>query len=288
MGKFQTTSNTEQTPTREEIVEALLVEAGTADQLPTDEDKLLGYLKLEQLSFDFMHELDFLPETQKRTLDLRAALSFNDRLVATQSGLSDKRKRFGIFHEIGHFILPEHRDKLFLDDDATLSWWTRSRIEREANEIAAELLFQGNRFTEEALSLPASVQTVTDMAPRYGASYESAMRRYAERHVLPCAVVVLDKVRRDSDELEFEDSEYKVHYTITSPLFRKRYFSALEIRDGATITGSELCEKTRWRGVDDIVEHRMTVGDWRFETEIFSNGYKIFQFVLPPKAALKT
>jgi hypothetical protein len=58
-------------------------------------------------------------------------------------------------------------------------------------------------------------------------------------------------------------------------------------QDGATITGSELCGKTRWRGVDDIVEHRMTVGDWRFETEIFSNGYKIFQFVLPPKAAVK-
>ncbi len=287
MEKFQPTSDTAQIPTRQEIVEALLQEAGTADHLPTDEDKLLGYLKLEQLSFDFMHELDFLPETQKRTLDLRAALSFNDRLVATQSGLSDKRKRFGIFHEIGHFILPEHRSKLFLDDDATLSWWTKARIEREANEIAAELLFQSNRFTEEALSLPTSVRTVTDLAPKYGASYESAVRRYAERHALPCAVVVLNKVRRDSDEMEFEDSEYKVHYTITSPSFRKRYFSALEIRGGGTIKGSELCGRTRWRGVDDIVEHRMTVGEWHFDTEIFSNGYKIFQFVLPPKAALK-
>jgi Zn-dependent peptidase ImmA (M78 family) len=287
MEKFQPTSDTAQIPTRQEIVEALLQEAGTADHLPTDEDRLLGYLKLEQLTFDFMHELDFLPETQKQTLDLRAALSFNDRLVATQSGLSDKRKRFGIFHEIGHFILPEHRSKLFLDDDATLSWWTKARIEREANEIAAELLFQGNRFTEEALSLSASVRTVTDLAPKYGASYESAVRRYTERHVLPCAVVVLNKVRRDSDELEFEDSEYKVHYTITSPSFRKMYFSALEVRGGGTIKGSELCGKTRWWGVDDIVEHRMTVGEWHFETEIFSNGYKIFQFVLPPKAALK-
>ena len=287
MGKFQTTSNTPQIPTRQEIVEALLLEAGTADHLPTDEDKLLEYLKLEQLSFDFMHELDFLPETQKQTLDLRAALSFNDRLVATQSGLSDKRKRFGIFHEIGHFILPEHRSKLFLDDDATLSWWTKTRMEREANEIAAELLFQGNRFTEEALSLPTSVRTVTELAPRYGASYESAIRRYTERHVLPCAVVVLDKVRRDADESEFEDSEYKIHYTITSSPFRKKYFSALEIPGGGTINGSELCGKTRWRGVDDVVEHRMTVGDSHFDTEIFSNGYKIFQFVLPRKTALK-
>jgi len=287
MQKFQPTSDTPQTPTAQEIVEALLVEAGTADHLPTDEGKLLGYLKLEQLSFDFMHELDFLPDTQKQTLDLRAALSFNDRLVATQSGLSDKRKRFGIFHEIGHFILPEHRSKLFLDDDATLSWWTKTRIEREANEIAAELLFQGNRFTEEALSLPASVRSVTDLAPRYGASYESAIRRYTERHVLPCAVVILDKVRRDSDELEFEDSEYRVHYTITSPTFRKRYFSALEIKGGGTIKGSELCGKSRWSGVDDIVEHKMRVQEWHFETEIFSNGYKIFQFILPPKGALK-
>lgn len=53
------------------------MEAGTADHLPTDEAKLLGYLKLEQLSFDFMHELDFLPESQKETLDLRTALIFS-------------------------------------------------------------------------------------------------------------------------------------------------------------------------------------------------------------------
>jgi Zn-dependent peptidase ImmA (M78 family) len=287
MQKFQTTSSTQQFLSSQEIVEALLVEAGTANHLPTDEQKLLGFLKLEQLSFDFMNELDFLPETQKKALDLRAALSLNDRLVATQSGLSEKRKRFGIFHEIGHFILPEHRDRLFLDDDATLSWWTKARIEREANEIAAEILFQGNRFTEEALSAPASVRTVTDLAPKYGASYESAMRRYTERHVLPCAVVVFDKVHRDSEEAEFEDSEYKIHYTITSPSFRKKYFSALEIK-GGTIKGSELCGRAKWWGVDDVVEQKLTVRDWHFDTEVFSNGYKIFNFVLPPKTSLKT
>jgi len=233
-----------------------------------------------------MHELDFLPETQKRSLALRAALSFNDRLVATQSGLSEKRKRFGIFHEIGHFILPEHRRKLFLDDDVTLSWWAKAQIEREANEIAAELLFQGNRFTEEALSSPTSVRTVTDLAPKYGASYESAMRRYTERHVLPCAVIVLEKAHHDSEEPEFDESEFKIHYTITSPPFRKKYFSALEIK-GGTIKASELCGKARRWGVNDVVEHKMTVSDWHFETEIFSNGYKIFQFILPPKATLK-
>jgi Zn-dependent peptidase ImmA (M78 family) len=283
--KFHVTNDSLQLLAPQEIVEALLVEAGTADELPTNEQKLLDFLKLEQLSFDFMHELDFLPESQKKSLDLRAALSLNDRLIATQSGLPEKRKRFGIFHEIGHFIHPEHH-KIFVDDDSTLSWWTRARMERQANEIAAELVFQGNRFTEEALNSPASVSTVTELAPKYGASYESAIRRYTERHVLPCSVIVFDKVHKDADEAEFDDSEYKIHYTVTSPSFRKKYFSAVEIK-GGTIKGSELCEKNRWRGVNDVQEQSLVVGDWHFDTEIFSNGYKVFQFVLPRKVHLK-
>ena len=285
MQKFHVTNDSLQLLAPQEIVEALLVEAGTADELPTNEQKLLDFLKLEQLSFDFMHELDFLPESQKKSLDLRAALSLNDRLIATQSGLPEKRKRFGIFHEIGHFIHPEHQ-KIFVDDDSTLSWWTRARMERQANEIAAELVFQGNRFTEEALNSPASVSTVTELAPKYGASYESAIRRYTERHVLPCSVIVFDKVHKDADEAEFDDSEYKIHYTVTSPSFRKKYFSAVEIK-GGTIKGSELCEKNHWRGVNDVQEQSLVVGDWHFDTEIFSNGYKVFQFVLPRKVHLK-
>jgi hypothetical protein len=120
-------------------------------------------------------------------------------------------------------------------------------MERQANEIAAELVFQGNRFTEEALDSPTSVTTVTDLAPKYGASYESAIRRYAERHVLPCAVIVFDKVHKDVEDSESEDSEYRIHYTVTSPVFRKNYYSAVEIK-GGTLKGRELCDKARWRG----------------------------------------
>lgn len=292
MKKFRSTSDTLQVPPAQEIVEALLVEAGAAGRFPTDEKKLLGFLKLEQLTFDFMHELDFLPKPQDTRPEIRAALSLNDRLVATQTGLGDKRKRFGIFHEIGHFILPEHRQKLFLDDDITLSWWARVQIEREANEIAAELLFQGNRFTEEAVNAPTSARTVIDLAPKYGASFESALRRYTERHVLPCALIVFTKIKEGSDEAEFEEAEYRIHYTITSSPFRKHYFSGLEVK-GDTIKGAELCDKGRWWGINDIVEKELVVQSaekhsWHFETEMFTNSYKLFQFVLPPEQAIGT
>jgi Zn-dependent peptidase ImmA (M78 family) len=290
MQKFQATNNSLQPPRPEEIVETLLVEAGAADQLPTNEAKLLDFLQLEQLSFDFMHELDFLPKTET-PIEVRAALSLNDRLIATQSGLSEKQKRFGVFHEVAHFILPEHRDKLFIDTDATLSWWAKARMEREANEIAAELLFQGNRFTEEALNAPTSVRTVIGLAPNYAASYESAMRRYTERHTLPCALIVFSKLPNDTEDAEFEDLEYKIHYTITSAPFRKQFFSAIEIK-GGTVKGTDLLRRDKWWGLKDVVESELVVGrpdnqSWHFNTEVFTNGYKIFQFVLPSKESLQ-
>jgi Zn-dependent peptidase ImmA (M78 family) len=274
-------------PAREEVVEALLDEAG-ATKLPTDEDKILDFLDLKQLSFDFMHEVDFLPKQGTKTPEIRAALSLNDRLVVTQSGLNEKRKRFGIFHEIGHFISEEHRRKLFnvnvhADTDATLSWWTKIRMEREANEIAAELLFQGQRFTKESLDQPTSVKTVLQLAPQYGASYESALRRYTERHLLPVALIVSDQVPKTSNEHSDEEQEFTLQYTITSPSFRKKYFSGLESSDAlrrSDFFGTGLFRK-------DVVEQELTVEAssgrcWKFETEVFTNTYKLFQFIVKP------
>jgi Zn-dependent peptidase ImmA (M78 family) len=282
VAKFRISSdNIQQTPGRQEIIETLLHEAA-ATRLPTDEGKILEFLELGQLGFDFMHEVDFLPKHQGKAAEIRAALSINDRLVVTQSGLSEKRKRFGIFHEIGHFISPEHRD-LFTDTDATLSWLNKVRMEREANEIAAELVFQGNRFTEESLNAATSIRTVLELAPRYGASYESALRRYTERHVLPVALAVFDKVPRDSGDEHEDEIEFKLQYTITSPTFRRKYFSALASKE--PVSQSDFFGDRSYP--NDIEEQRLTVeaGDghaWNFETEIFTNSYKLFQFILRP------
>jgi Zn-dependent peptidase ImmA (M78 family) len=230
-----------------------------------------------------MHDVDFLPKLGNKTAEIRAALSLNDRLVVTQSGMNEKRKRFGIFHEIGHFISEEHRQKLFVDTDATMSWWTKVRMEREANEIAAELLFQGNRFTKESLGYPTSVKTVLQLAPQYGASYESALRRYAERHALPVALIVFDRVPRTPNEQADEEAEFRLQYTITSPTFRKKYFSGLESKEPSR--QSDYFKGGLFR--KDVVEQRLEVEaadghSWNFDTEVFTNSYKLFQFIVKP------
>src|SRR5260370_1315206 len=60
-------------------------------------------------------------------------------------------------------------------------------VGKQANQFAADLLFQGKLFNEQCLSLDTSLKPVIELAPHYSASYEAAFRRYAESHVLPCA-----------------------------------------------------------------------------------------------------
>lgn len=285
MPKLRISSDSTGPIPHEEIVETLLLEAGTAGELPTNPQKLLGYLKLEQLSFDFAQELGGVSGAQDLPHNLRAILSPKDRIVATHSGMAESRKRFSIFHEIGHFVLPEHQEKLFADDDRTLSWWTKSRMEGEANKLAAALLFQGNRFSEEALSMNTSVRSVLDLAPRFGASYEAGLRRYTERHILPIALIVYEKAN-PKEESYVEDDKYRIHYTITSAAFRKMYFSSLSLSD-ETCSATEIYEPHVFLGLGQVVEKEIKIEregqtPWRFETEVFSNGYKLFQLLVRP------
>ena len=269
----------------EEIAEALLQEAGVLVSLPTDEVKVLDFLGLRQLSFDFGDEPDFVQHAPKLSEHLRAALSVNDRVVVTHSELGPKRHRWSVFHEIAHFILPEHLDKIFLDTDRTLSIWTKARLEREANSLAAELMFQGSRFTEESLDLPLSCQTVLQLAPQFDASYESAMRRYVERHVLPCAVIVYEKSPGALSD-DVDEAKYHVQYTITSGPFRRQFFAGVKTSVELT-SGSDIFQVHGSWNIGNVVQTELLVEreaapPWRFQTELFTNGYKIFQFIIRP------
>jgi Zn-dependent peptidase ImmA (M78 family) len=267
----------------EEIAEALLDEAGGLDVLPTSEVSLLDYLGLKQMSFDFGGEPDFVQVAPDISSKLRAALSVNHRVVATHSQLGAKRSRWSVFHEIAHFVLPEHVERLFLDDDRTLSVWAHDRLEREANSFAAELIFHGNQFTEESLDLPLSCQTALTLAPRYDASFESAIRRYVERHALPCAAVVFERAQTISGE-DLEDAKYRVHYTVASSPFKRKYFSGVQT-DPELTRGSEILQVPGASQIGNVVATELSMkkgdgGTWTFKSELFTNGYKIFQFLI--------
>src|SRR4030067_1013427 len=111
----------------EDVVEGLLQASGTKGRIPTDVGEILGYLNLKQLSFDFMKELDFVPEvTEKR--DIRAVLSYQDRIIATHKALHKNQTIFSMLHEIGHYVLPEHVEKFYLCNIEDLSFFARLSI----------------------------------------------------------------------------------------------------------------------------------------------------------------
>jgi hypothetical protein len=283
--RLRTTTRPEQDIPSEEILDTLLIEAGVAGKLPTDHKRLLEFLGLEQLSFDFMKEVEFLDSASESKGEIRAALHLAKKAVATQSGMGEKRERFSVFHEIAHCVLPEHNLKIFLDNDHTLSFWTKARLEREANRFAADLLFQGRLFTEQALNFDTSVRTAVDLAPQYGASFEATLRRYTETHVIPCGLIVYDKVATRDDSF-VEDDEYRIHYTITSAPFRKLYFSGVQMSAEKCKAAEIYGHGPAWR-IGQISEKELVVESegkekWLFETEVFSNGYKIFQFLKRP------
>ena len=105
---------------------------------------------------------------------------------------NDGKRRFVKLHETVHHVLPHQAAMLYADDHETLSPNTNVLFEREANQGAAELLFQRDQFAKDAADLEISVASVWHLRERYGSSFHAALRRYAEKHPDAVAAIVLD------------------------------------------------------------------------------------------------
>jgi len=273
--------------TIEDVVEGLLQASGTKGRIPTDVSQILGYLDLKQLSFDFMKELDFVPEiTEKR--DIRAVLSYHDRIIATHRPLHRNQTIFSTLHEIGHYVLPEHVEKFYLCSIEDLSFLTKLRLEAEANKLAANLIFQLDLFAVEANSFPLGCNVITDLAVKYGTSFEATARRYVEEHSQPCALVVYDKVEKHVEGLEFDEFPgFKAQYTITSKSFGERFFT--KVLEEEVVPGkSSVYEAYKKLDVTETVENKISIkvvgkGEFIFDSQLFTNGYKVFRLIYPEK-----
>ena len=121
---------------------------------------------------------------------------------------NEGKKRFVKLHETVHHILPHQQDLLYADDHETLALSTTRLFEREANQGAAELLFQRDRFARDAGDLEISTATVCLLADRYGSSIHSALRRYAETHDGAVAAIVLERTARSMSPPTWRREEF--------------------------------------------------------------------------------
>lgn len=209
----------------------LLRAAGVGVQLPTPKSQILEYARLVELG-----QID-LAEYEESFLDKAAdffhkamskVLGFLDRKSETvyiDPGLPDSRKLFVTYHEVTHRILPWQNITYTEDEEATLSVECMNVFEAEANFGAAEILFQCERFEQEARDYEVSVESAIHLGSRYDASCHAALRRFVERNHRPCVLLVLKQTARQHPGGQ---SSFYVTYSIPSTPFTMRFGDPLQ------------------------------------------------------------
>lgn len=112
---------------------------------------------------------------------LQGVIHLRAREVWVQPDLHVLKKRFVISHEIGHDILPAHRELAYLDDDIRLRPEVRLAYEREANHAAIEILAQGDMLRREADDSRLSITLLSELSSKYQISLQAISRYVVEQ-----------------------------------------------------------------------------------------------------------
>ena len=261
-------------------VEDLVVAAGLApsDELPFDESVLRRApaelaAKIRQLG---------IPSKIHAMLD-----RWERKVYINPEIQHDARRRFRAPHEVGHDILPSQRDWAYADNAATLSWLSKVRAERDANQTGAELLFQLDVFATMASEYRVGMAAVIDLANRFGASYQAALRRFAETHVRAVAGLVLDHSPSASEPLTFRRRE-----VICSEKWEDRFGRIDRWPDALAVPEFPFVAQAQTA----VLLERQTAGEMRLcdrslqvrdlRVEAFSNSYKVLVLLWEPQREL--
>lgn len=260
----------------QDIVRALLEETHQFEP-PTNAERVARHLKLTVRGFSH-REYGLDPR-------VRAFLWPSKRLIGVDRRLTSTRRTYSILHEIGHYVLPGHvtnlsREEKIVDEDRTLSAANVIKQEIEANNFAADCLFQLDRFEIYVGDMEINRRNIQNTADIFGASFEASARRWVERSLLPYALVVFNPSSSESD------APLTIMYTVTSESFRQNYFTRLT--PGQELPGeSQAYDLFRQFSYDAEVEEEFSIeisGEMKkFPTLLFSNSYRVFGLLQPAK-----
>jgi len=197
------------------------------------------------------------------------------------------QKAFKRLHETAHDLFPwQHIDDGrtgFADNAMSLSPRTTVLFEVEANQGAAELLFQRDRFTEIAAQYAVSAATVVELSNMFGASRHATFRRYVETQRYPVAGIVLEPAPCDQTPLAYRRREavcstgWRAHFEdpATWPtVLRSNPFGFVEQARACAGWGSPAGDWTYPNRNNEITALRV---------DALSNSYRTFVLVWLPR-----
>jgi Zn-dependent peptidase ImmA (M78 family) len=181
-------------------VDQLLRAADAYGRYPTPVDDIVAAAKLIQVDDYVLNDSKIAKAPAYLRSLLRSAkqkvqglVDRRERVVHISPDIEHEAKRsFVKLHETTHDILPHQQDLVYADTNETLSLATKRLFEREANQGAAELLFQRKHFKRDANDYEIGLAAIWLLAERYGSSFHAALRRYAECHDAAVAAIVFN------------------------------------------------------------------------------------------------
>lgn len=176
---------------------ALLREADAVGSFPTALDDLTAVAKLVYageitLSVSERRSLlrRFGSQLDRAMRHLRGILSFEQEAIWLPPDLYPSKRRFVHAHELGHHILPLHRQLAYLDNWETMDGTLRDACEREANQAAIDILAQGDRLREMADDSRLGIGLLQRLSGETEISLQACARHICEESQrLRCAVI---------------------------------------------------------------------------------------------------
>lgn len=183
-----------------EQVTRLLRAADAGDRLPTPVDDIVAAAGLDRTDEVMLSDsmIKRAPKEMRRLL--RAAqrkvvgvLDRRERVIQIAADGTEGRRRFVTCHEVAHHSFPWQADLVVLGDNSlTLSPQVTDLFEQEANQGAAELLFQQHLLKRVARDYPTEITTPIQLAQLFGASIHATFRRWVESVDATAFGLVLD------------------------------------------------------------------------------------------------
>lgn len=271
----------------------ILQRADVGDRLPTPVADIVACahlvvsqdITLSEVHADFFTaSLGVVKAALKKVLglvDLRGKVIYLDTTVLPQ------KQTFIKLHEVGHDVLPWQRAAfMYLDDETTLDPEVKVLFEQQANQFAAHVLFQLDRFEKDAFDLSMSLRSPLALAKRYGASVHASIRRYVETSKRACALVVTES----APEVSADGNYLRVKNVIKSPRFEYRFAT---LRWGPRIQCDLPYIEPLLRGVRMVEDHEVLLPDRNGSNvtcavEVFTNNYNVFIFLFPLDEQVKS
>lgn len=272
-------------------VERVLRAADVRGQLPTPIEDIVTAAGLHRGSDDMFDEsvLARAPQELRDVVrglsgKVRAMLDRREREVYVHPEIQiESRRNFQTLHEVGHDILPWQAALAYADDDQRLSWSTKIRFEQEANQAAAEFMFQRGLFTTMAAEYEIGFAAIVELCERIGASIHSGTRRYAETHRASVCALALDEQPVSKDPLVYRRRE-----AVHSPAWAEQFAPP-------SVWPTSLREET-YGFLGDVQQAQFlspVSGEWSHSDlegeqvsvnyELFSNSYRTFALIWVPQ-----